>query len=367
MARPRSAGLDIGTSAVRAVELSTDRSGVRVQRYGEVSLPVGAVVDGEINDPIVVTAAVKQLWKTHGFKAKRVALSVANRRVLVRQISLPWVAPAEMREALYFQAQDLLPVALEDSVLDHHPLEEFIGEGGARMLRLMLVAADGRMVRRVVEVARDAGLKPQLVDLTPFAVLRAVATLDSSTRAMADLVESTEAEAVVDVGAAVTNILVHTAGRPRFVRLLMLGGGNVTEQIAESLGVPFEEAEDLKQTRSMQSVDGAFDSTDGEEDPAGRALELAASTLVNEVRGSLDYYRAQPDALPLSRIVVCGGGSRLGNLPARLGVATRLPVVRLGEISDLVLPVPRRGEPTDRSEPTDLPVVPIGLAMRAAS
>lgn len=366
MASYRTAGLDIGTSAVRAVELSTDKGEVGIARFGAVALPPGAVTDGDVNDPAVVTAAVKQLWKDYGFKTKRVALSVANRRVVVRQVELPWVPAEELRQALYFQAQDLLPIALEDAVLAHHPLEEYAGDGGARMMRLLLVAADARMVRRAVSAVQDAGLKPAVVDLTPFALLRAVATLGKTVRELGELADDVVTEAIVDVGCAVTNILVHTAGRPRFVRVLMLGGDDVTEAVAEALGVPHDEAEALKRSRAMRAPDAGVADV-AAEDAAGRAVEFAAATLVDEVRGSLDYYRAQPDSAPLSRIVLSGGGSQLRNLADRLASSTRLPVTRLGALSGLALPQPRAAAEDAPAEDLDLPVVPIGLAMRAAS
>ena len=157
-----------------------------------------------------------------------------------------------------------------------------------------------------------AGLTPTMVDLTPFAVLRALASVDQ-------LGVGGEAEAIVDIGASVTNIIVHQGGVPRFVRILLMGGGDVTEAVAERMGVPIEHAESVKQ--SMGLVAHAADGH-----PAGRVIETTASTFVDEVRGSLDYYMAQAGAARLRRLLITGGGSQLEGLAARLSSATRLPV-----------------------------------------
>ncbi len=331
--------------------------GVRIHRFGEVALPPGAVRDGEIVHPAVVTTAVKQLARSVGLKTKRVAVSVANRRVVVRQVDLPWLPPAEMRAALQFQAQDLLPMPIEDAILDYHRLEEFVGDGGARMARIMLVAADAGMVRTAIGCVRAAGLRADVVDLTPFALLRMVATLDGPAAS-----DGNTTEAIVDIGAAVTNILVHTGGRPRFVRILMQGGGTVTDAVSENLGIPIEEAESLKLAAAMRTPDEPLST----QDPTARAVEYAAAAFVEEIRGSLDFYRAQPGATPLSRIVLSGGGSRLGNLAQRLGVATRLPVVGAGELTGFQLPRPRGAE-VAQSDLLDVATVTVGLAMRMAS
>lgn len=356
----RTAGLDIGSSAVRAAEIVVSDGEVRLERFGQVALPDGAVLDGEIAQADVVADAVKELWAATRIRTRRVAVGVANKRVVVRQVELPWLPADEMRVALRYQVQDFLPMAVEDAVLDYHVLEEFVGDGGARMLRGLLVAADSAMVMQTLTVATAARLRVDVVDLTPFALLRAVSVLGAPVSGG----DHPPVEAIVDIGAAVTNIVVHAAGRPRFVRLLMLGGGDVTEALADHLGLPVEEAELRKRQLAMQGVVEPIPSATP--DPAGRAVEFAASSFLDEVRGSLDYYRAQAGAQPLSRIVVTGGGSRLGNLLERLAAATRLPVHRGSGIG--ALDAHRTGlDPAQIDEVDAVSSVPIGLAMRLAA
>ncbi|GAC1323693.1 MAG: hypothetical protein NVSMB13_03990 [Mycobacteriales bacterium] len=348
-------GLDIGTSGVRAAEVSFGKGPATLERFGQVALPAGAVRGGEVIDSAAVAAAIKQLWSQAKFSSKRVVVGVANQKVVVRQVDLPWLPAGELRASLSFQVQEYIPMPVEQAILDFHPLEEFENGAGGRMLRVLLVAAARDMVSNALEAVSKAGLRPVMVDLNPFAVLRSLATTD-------DLgLSGVDAEALVDIGASVTNIVIHQSGVPRFVRILLMGGADVTEAVAERMGVPVDQAEAVRQSTGMLSAPGV---TDGH--PAGRVIEHTGAALVEEVRGSLDYYLSQPGAARLGRVLVSGGGGMLGGLAQRLSAATRLPVEYGSAMSSL-----RVGE-TGLSEEqlrhvAPLVNVPVGLAMGVAS
>jgi type IV pilus assembly protein PilM len=346
-------GLDIGTSGVRAAELNMGKSPASLERFGQVALPPGVVRDGEVVDPGTVSQALKQLWGSAKFSTKRVVLGVANQRVIVRQVDLPWLPPAEMRRSLAFQVQDFIPIPVDQAILDFHPLEEFTNDAGGRMLRMLLVAADRDMVSNSLVAVQRAGLTPVMVDLTPFALLRALTSVDA--RGL-----ESEADAYVNVGASITNIVVHQGGVPRFVRILVMGGNDITDAVAERLGVPGEQAEAVKAQMGML-VPGSHE--DGH--PASRVIEQSGSQWIEEVRGSLDYYLAQPGAARLRRVVLTGGGSQLQGLAGRLANATRLPVEPATPFASL-----RLGKlglsPAQLDYVQPLVAVPVGLAMGVA-
>lgn len=344
-------GLDIGTSGVRAAQVSTAKGVSVLERFGQVALPLGAVRDGEVVDVDTVAHALKQLWASAKFSTKKVVLGVANQRVIVRQVDLPWLPPAEMRASLAFQVQDFIPIPVDQAVLDFHPLEEFTNEAGGRMLRMLLVAADRDMVNGALRAVQQAGLIPAMVDLTPFALLRAL----TPTGVRGDEAES---DAYVNVGASITNIVIHQGGVPRFVRILVMGGNDVTDAVAERLGIPNDQAEAIKAQVGMHSA------TDSGH-PASRVIEQAGSQWVEEVRGSLDYYAAQPGAARLNRIVLTGGGSQLGGLAERLASATRLQVEPATPYASLKLG--KLGLSTEQLQYVQpLVAVPVGLAMGVA-
>jgi type IV pilus assembly protein PilM len=352
VARRTVVGLDIGTSGVRAAELRLGGSATTLERFGQVVLPVGAVRDGEVVDVDAVGAAISELWSSAKFTTKRVVVGVANQKVVVRQVDLPWLPPKDLRASLSFHVSDYIAMPVESAVLDYHPLEEFHDDNGARMLRVLLVAAARDMVGSLLRALEVAKLQPSMVDLTSFAVLRS--------HMPPSVGLTVTAEALVDVGASVTNIVVHQGGVPRFVRMLLMGGGDITAAVADSLDVPADEAEGVKQSTGFPTA------VVPSQDPADRAIETTGGAFVEEIRGTLNYYAAQLGAPRIDRVVLSGGGSQLRGLAERLSTATRLPV-------DLARPmsVLRMGKTglSDEQLAFVEPVitVPVGLALGMAS
>jgi type IV pilus assembly protein PilM len=350
-------GLDIGTSGVRAAELAFGKGPATLQRFGQVALPIGAVRDGEVMDPQSVAEAIKHLWSTARFSSKKVVLGVANHKVIVRQVDLPWMPMDELRKTLALQVQDFIPIPVEQAILDFHPIETVAGENGTQSHRVLLVAAARDMILSALDAVKRAGLTASQVDLTPFAVLRSLGRVDH-----AGVMSNGGAEALVDIGAKVTNIVVHQNGVPRFVRILLMGGDNVTDAVSERLGVPFEHAVGVKQELGMSPVRGEVTS----DHPAARVIEASAGSFVEEVRGSLDYYAAQPGSVPVQRVVLSGGGARLGGLGQRLAAATRLPVEP--GAATAALHVGKTGLTPDQLSYVEPQIaVPVGLALGVAS
>jgi type IV pilus assembly protein PilM len=179
------------------------------------------------------------------------------------------------------------------------------------------------MVSTQLAAVQQAGLTPTMVDLTAFAVLRSLANAD-------DLGMGAPLEALVDVGARVTNIILHQGGAPRFVRILQMGGQDVTDAVADRTGTSQADAEELKRELGMRSNGETV-----EQQAAGRVMETAGKAFAEQVRGSLDYYAASPGGQQVDRIVLTGGGSRLTGLAEALQEATRVEVTRGRPFSDL--------------------------------
>lgn len=290
-------GLDVGSTAVRAAELA-EGSPPTVVRAAQVPLPAGAVENGEVRDVPAVAEALRELWTRGGFKSRKVWMGVGNQRVVVREIALPTMPEKELRQSLGFQVQEFIPMPVDEAVLDYHLIEE-IEVDGRQMIRLLLVAAQKAMVDSLIAAATGAKLEPMGLDLVPFALVRAV----GATGAGMEL-ENTGGEAVVDVGAHVTNIVVHAGGETRFVRILPSGGRDITVAIARGLSVEDEVAERLKRGEIVEEVEAKPE----------QALEIAmqrATQFVDEIRSSLEFYTAQTQGARIDRVLVSGGGSKL--------------------------------------------------------
>ncbi len=311
-------GLDIGSTAVRAVEL-TAGDPPTVVKAAQVPLPAGAVENGEVKEPEAVADALRELWDRGGFKGKRVYMGVGNQRVVVREIALPYLPEKELKASLGFQVQEFIPMAVDEAVLDYDPIGEF-EQDDRKMLRMLLVAAQRQMVDTVVSAAAGAKLEPVGLDLVPFAMVRSVGT----TGVGMDLEDEGD-EAVIDIGAHVTNIVVHAGGTVRFVRILPSGGRDITLAIARGVGVEDDVAERLKRGEEVELEEPVGE--DAQAADVSRVRELAmqrAASFVDEIRSSLEFYTAQAQGNRIARVVVTGGGSKLEGFLDLLG--QRIPV-----------------------------------------
>jgi type IV pilus assembly protein PilM len=300
-------GIDIGTRTIAVAEVKQGRGPATITNFGGVELPQDAVREGEILDVGAAAEALRELVSSAKVSSKKVWLGVANQRVVVRQIDLPWVEPKELHASLRYQVQEHIPIPVEEAELDVHRVEEFTNEEGERFQRVLLVAGHRDMVTAHVDVAEAAGLKPIGVDLNPFAVLRAMGEISPLEHG---------SQVLVDIGAGVTNIVVHNQGVPTFVRILVMGGDSLTMALSSGLGIEREEAE----VRKRHVVVGEGD------DVASRIATEQAEQFVDEIRSSLDYYQAQTGSSRLGGVVLTGGGATLAGLDRRLEAALRLPV-----------------------------------------
>ena len=348
MAR-RLIGLDIGTNAVTAAEVVAG-SPIRLTAFGQVALPRDAMIEGEIANDVAVTEAIKRLRAEVGLRKAPVRIGIASPRLVVRQIEMPVMSRADLQGALRFQIQDLIPIPVNEAVVDFAILDEVttyanagdpdatptlspsVNSDGDPVMRVLLAAAQQSSVLRLVEAVEHAGLPVESVDLIPLALVRslgAYATADGG------------AEGIVSIGGGVSCVVVHEGGIPRFVRVLGTGGRALTDAISVSLEASPDLAESLKRQIGVVSDDAVSQ--------AKAAIERPLAMLLDEIRSSLDYYRNQPGAARLSRVQLTGGGAQLHGVRERLSGLLAVTVDRadprarlsVGDIGFTVEELPR--------------------------
>lgn len=313
-----SVGLDIGSSAVRIAEVRHGGSGPSLTRFGRALLPAGAVARGEVQDPGAVASTVAGLLKELGIKGRSVHVGVSNRHCVVRIVELPAMAREDLESAIRFQAQEHIPIPLDEAVMDFEVMEEIDGPEGQRMQRVMVVAAERTTIDPLLEVLNAAHLDAQTLELNAYPLARCFNGNGSA-----------GAHAILDVGGGVTNLVVHHHGRILFTRILpSFGGDEFTSAISEGLGVDVSEAEELKRALA-KPVRRRSNGASRKAAKAEAAAELVApliAKLVNEVKGSLDFFTSQPSAPDVERLVLTGGGSQLGGLADALAAGLGFPV-----------------------------------------
>ena len=332
-------GLDIGSSGIRAAEFTPGKRTPSLRKFASVELPAGAVRAGAVTDPDAVAEALRTLWGEGKFGTKAVALGLANASILVRQMDLDWMPPADFRKALRYQVEDALPMPVDDANLDFHLLEELEvpgeGEETRRISRVLLVAAARDMVDGFVDAVHRAGLRPVSVDIVPFALVRATHVRGAA--------PEPAAEAIVDIGFDTVKVVVHQSGQPQYVRMIPgLGSDAITRAIQDFYGWSWEDAERTKVMAGLPGyaapeVVGA--KKNGLDHPAQRVIAAEAEVLVAEVRTTLDYFRnATDEPSLLSRVVLSGAGTRLGGLRELMEERLDVPVLQLSVLDRIRKP-----------------------------
>ena len=344
MAAPGVIGLDIGTTHVRAAEVIGGRGKQpSLVRYGDMPLPLGAVRDGEVEDSAAVSGALRRLWADAKFSTRDVNVGVGNQRVVVRELDLPWLPLPQLRDSLAFHVQELLPMAVDEALMDYYPTGE-ANEAGGRMLHGMLVAATRDTVRANVMAVEGAGLRPQMVDLNPFALLRAIVR--------GDLIHRTVA--VVDIGARITQVVIAAGGMPQFVRMLPSGGQSVSDAIASAMGIAVQEAEGLK--REVGIGFAVAPDLAG----AAEAINGVVRPLIEAVRNTFVYYGGNHPGAGIDVVVLTGGGAHLPGLGQYLASASRLPVTVGDPLASMKVAKSIRTDQLTRQP--SMMAMPIGLA-----
>lgn len=298
-------GLDIGSSAVRAAEVAVGPSGSELRRFAQVGLPVGAVVEGEVRDEAIVAEAIRRLWAEGGFSQKEVVLGISSQRAMVRQLEMPEMTEAELRSALRYEIGELLPIPVEEAVFDF----AILGPGrpkadGGGTIQVLVVVAQRDIVWDSINVARRAGLRVRAVDSSPLALLRAVPLQE----------ENRDLEAVVSIGSHLVVVAVREGNTPRFLRTVSISG--------TSVGVN-------QPARAGAAVEGAARPGPITTTGAGAKRDY----IVEEVRGSLEYFFSHGQGAQLSSIWLTGGGALIQGVGERIGSAVGVPVKTAGVVA----------------------------------
>jgi type IV pilus assembly protein PilM len=302
-------GLDISTNSVKVAEITLSRGDPVLSNMGIVHIPEGVIRDGEVEDGVTLAEALKELWGIAGVKEHSVILGIANQKVIVRPIELPYMEKEELDTALRFQVQEFIPIPIEDAILDFDIIEEFMTAEEERMLTVLLVAAHKDMIQSFIEVLRSAGLSTAAIDLKAFALPRSLMPKEILQAGY----EEGEAVCLINVGSGITNVTILKDNIPRFARFLLRGGDDFTRTIMSRMDMEWEEAEEIKRGKLVNPE-------------ADKVLQQEIFNFVGEIRRSIDYYIAQTQERTFSKVVLSGSGSITLNLVQEMNRGLRLPV-----------------------------------------
>jgi type IV pilus assembly protein PilM len=340
-------GLDIGSSSVKAVQLRKKGAGWALQAFGMQPLAPQTIVDGTIMDQSAVVDAIKQLWSRLKLKQREVAIAIAGHSVIIKKIAVPSMKPDELANNIKTEAEHHIPFGKEDVELDYHVTNQLNSSG---QTELLLVAAKKETVADYVQVVKDAGLIPQVVDVAAFA--------GQNGFEMNYGFDGRDTVVLINVGAAISNINVLRDGVSLFTRDVTIGGNAFTEEIQKQMGISAEEAEAYK-------IGGAPGENGVVPQEALRVMEGVSEVIAGEFQRSLDFFLATTADANITRICLAGGTAKVSSLHKAVERRSRLPL----EVVDAWRKIEvdsslDRGYLTAHSSEA---LVGVGLAMRTQS
>lgn len=278
-------GIDIGTQQIKIAELRPGKTGLVVSALALGPTPLGIIQNSIITDPAAMGAAVKQLMRSSGITAKKAVGCIAGQNaVVIRIIEVPRMTDAELKETMKWEVERHVPFAPSETVLDYQPLTPRTPEAASGPnMEVLLAVAQQDAVSNYLDVLFAAGLDPVAIDVEPLAVARAVLDLSGGqavVRPQPMLGElpydqsPAETVAVINIGAANTEIAIYQGDQLAFPRSLPLAGDSLTRAIAEAMQYTIDQAEREKCEYGMVQLDRmavytgtAYDTEGGYEAP----------------------------------------------------------------------------------------------------
>ncbi|MFO0550276.1 MAG: type IV pilus assembly protein PilM [Polyangiaceae bacterium] len=300
-------GVDIGTSSVKVVQLKETRKGPRLVKLGYTPLPRQTIVDGHVLNAQAVVEALGRTFQDAKIKDREVALSISGQAVIIRKITVPIMTSAELDEQIQWEAEQHIPFDIKDVHVDYEVLRR---RPEAGQMDLLLVAAKREEVNDYATIARDAKLYPRVVDIDAFTVQN----LFEFNRGLAP----DHTFAIINVGASLASINIISKGVSAFTRDIANGGNYITEQIQKQLGVPFEQAEELKCQAAFSPQQASAQIT--------QIIESVSDSIAGEIQRSLDFFHATSGEPEMHRIFLTGGSSNLPSLLGAIGRRARVGV-----------------------------------------
>jgi type IV pilus assembly protein PilM len=339
-------GLDIGSSAIKAVELKASGKGWKVVAFGVEPLPADTIVDGAIIDGTAVADAIRRLFERLGIKNRDVAASLSGNAVIVKKITLPAMTDAELANSITWEAEQYIPFDIQDVNLDYQILTRPPKNAapGATM-DVLLVAAKKETIADYTGVIAQAGRVPAIVDVDAFALQNAY-EVNYGTR------ESIVA--LLNIGASAININIVRGDQSLFTRDVPIGGNAYTEALQKDFQIAHEVADLLKRGQPAEGLDPT---------QTGPSLQMVTEAVLLEVQKTLDFFRGTTGADHIDLLLVTGGGSQVTGLVDALQERLGYPVEFLDPFKTVSFDAAKFGVPV-LSEAAAAATVAVGLALR---
>jgi type IV pilus assembly protein PilM len=339
-------GLDIGSSAVKAVELKAAGKSYKVIAFGIESVPPDSIVDGAIIDGAAVADAIRRLFESRKIQTSDVAASLSGNAVIVKKITLPLMTEAELAESIYWEAEQYIPFDIQDVNLDYQIVDGGDAPAGKSSIDVLLVAAKKEKIADYTGVIAQAGHSAVVVDVDAFA-------LQNAFEVNYGIVPG-QVVVLLNAGASATNINILQGDQSVFTRDISIGGNAYTEALQKELNLPYEQADHLKRGEPVDGV--TFED-------ARAVLRAVSENVMLEIQKTFDFFKATASSDRIDRIVVSGGASRAEGFLEILSERFDAPVELFDPFKRVAFDA-KRFQVDDVDEVARTAAVAVGLGLR---
>jgi type IV pilus assembly protein PilM len=296
-------GLDIGSSAVKLIQMKQQKGKYLLQKFGIKPLEPEVIVDGTVMDAARVVTVIKELLQEGNIKLKNIALSISGHSVIVKKITMPPMPDDELEGQVRLAAEQYIPFDINEVNIDFHILNALEqSEDGQPQMSVLLMAAKKEKVNELVDLVKGAGLNPVVLDVDAFAV--------ENMYGINYEVPPEEVATLVNIGASVMNINILKGGTSLFTRDTSIGGNRYTESIQREIGVSYDEAEAAKKGERREGLDP---------EAVTNVVDGVNAEVSSEIARSVDHFRSIYPDLEVTKIFMCGGCAKVAGLAQQLG------------------------------------------------
>src|SRR5262249_44088369 len=308
-------------------------------------VPPDSIVDGAIIDGAAVADAIRRLFENKTFKTKEVAASLSGSAVIVKKITLPVMTESELRESIYWEAEQYIPFDIQDVNLDYQVLDAGTGPDAKGSMEVLLVAAKKDKIADYTGVISQAGRIPVVVDVDAFAIQNAY---EANYAIQPDVV------VLLNAGASAININIVSGGQSLFTRDISTGGNAYTEAVQRELNLSFETAELAKKGLRVDGVSM---------DDVRPVLHAMTENVLLEIQKTFDFFKATASSDHIDKILLSGGAAAVDGFAPALGARFDAPVETLDPFRKITIDSSRLGRGHADSA-LSTAAVAVGLALR---
>lgn len=334
--------LDIGSTFIKLVQLKGANRNYQLVKFGMVPLPAEVIVEGAVMDAGRVVEAIKELLTAQKVSTKEAVISVSGSSVIIKRVSVADMTDEELAESIKWEAEQYIPFSIDDVNVNFQKLGPGAAEGQADVL---LVAVKKDKINDYVNLVKEAGLEPVVMDVDAFA-------LANMSELNYDL--GVGITALLNIGASVMNINILKDGMSIFTRDITVGGNRYTEALQRDFGLTYEDAEKVKRGGEVEGAD--------REQIAG-VMSSVTDDIVSETQRSFEFFRSTTGSDKVSRVLVSGGCARIGNFTTVLSERLEIPVEVTNPFKNIKVD-PKRFDPAVIADSAPLSAVAVGLAIR---